>query len=131
MNAITKSSRECVETSLRLQANQVMTIKRAQGACAQCVQGSVWVTLENDPLDFVLSAGERVCIHTSGRMVIEGLELSEIAVVQTRRHALASKFIARVGEYLRAARGFIASSHQCPAQYSVDQATTYHGSFRL
>ncbi len=131
MNAITKSSRECVETSLRLQANQVMTIKRAQRTCLQCECGSVWFTLENDPLDFVLLPGERVCIHTPGRMVIEGLELSEIAVVQTRRHALVSKFIARVGEYFGAARRFIASSHQCPAQYSVDKATTYHGSFRL
>jgi hypothetical protein len=131
MNAIIKSFRECVETSLKLQVNQVVTIRRAQGACLQCVQGSVWVTLENDPLDFVLSPGERVCIHTPGRMVIEGLELSEITIAQAKRYALASKFVARLGEYVGVARRFIASSHQCPAQYSADQATTYHGSFRL
>jgi hypothetical protein len=131
MNAITKNFRECVETSLKLRVNQVVTIRRAQGACLQCVQGSVWVTLENDPLDFVLSPGERVCIHTPGRMVIEGLELSEITIAHAKRYALASKFVARLGEYFGAARRFITSSHQCPVQYSVDQVTTYHGSFRL
>ncbi len=131
MNAIIKSFRECVETSFNLQKNQVVTIRRAQGACLQCVQGSVWVTLENDPLDFVLSPGERVCIHTPGRMVIEGLETSEIAIAHTQRHMLASKLVARLGEYVSAALRFVASSHQCPAQYSANQATTYHGSFRL
>jgi Protein of unknown function (DUF2917) len=131
MNAITKNVSECIETPLTLTANQFVTIKRAQGTCLQCVQGSVWVTLENDPLDFVLSPGERVCIHSPGRMVIEGLEPSEIAIVHTRRHALAHKFVARLGEYFRSALRFIANSHQCPVQYSVDQATTYHGSFRL
>jgi Protein of unknown function (DUF2917) len=131
MNAIIKNFHECVETPLTLKANQFVTIRRAQGACLQCVQGSIWVTLENDPLDFVLSPGERVCIHTPGRMVIEGLEASEIAIVHTRRHALASKLAARLGDYFRSAFRLIASSHQCPVQYSVDQATTYHGSFRL
>lgn len=135
MNAITKNADECVETPLSLNVNQLITIKRAQGVCLQCVHGSVWVTLENDPLDFVLSPGERVCIRTPGRMVIEGLEPSEIAIVHThtnkKRHALASKFIARLGEYFGAARRFITSSHQCPVQYSVNQTTTYYGSFRL
>jgi Protein of unknown function (DUF2917) len=131
MNAITKNVGECVETPMILKANQFVTVKRAQGACLQCVQGSVWVTLENDPLDFVLSPGERVCIHTPGRMVIEGLEPSEIAIVHTKRHALASKLVARLGEYFSAALRYVASSHQCPVPYSVDQATTYHGSFRL
>jgi Protein of unknown function (DUF2917) len=131
MNAIIKNFHECVETPLMLKANQFVTIKRAQGACLQCVQGSVWVTLENDPLDFVLSPGERVCIHTPGRMVIEGLEASEIAIVHTKRHALASKLAARLGDYFRSAFRLVVSSHQCPVQYSVDQATTYHGSFRL
>ena len=131
MNAIIKNVDECVETPLTLKANQFVTIKRAQGTCLQCVQGSVWVTLENDPLDFVLSPGERVCIRTPGRMVIEGLELSAIAIVHTKPHALADKFVARLGEYFRSALRFVARSHQCPMQYSVDQATAYHGSFRL
>jgi len=131
MNAITKNVGECIETPLTLKANQFVTIKGAQGTCLQCVQGSVWVTLENDPLDFVLSPGERVCIRTPGRMVIEGLELSEIAILHTRRNSLASKFVTRLGNYVQSAFRFIASSHKCPVQYSVDQASTYHGSFRL
>ena len=131
MNAITKNVGECIETPLTLKANQLITIKRAQGTCLQCVQGSVWVTLENDPLDFVLSPGERVCIRTPGRMVIEGLELSEIAIAHTRRNSLASKFIARLGDYFQSTLHSITNSRQCPVQYSVDPATTYHGSFRL
>ncbi len=131
MNTITKNVGECIETPLTLKANQFVTIKRAQGTCLQCVQGSVWVTLENDPLDFVLSPGERVCIRTPGRMVIEGLELSEIAIVHARTNSLASKFIARLGDYFQSALRSITNSHQCPVQYSVDPATTYHGSFRL
>lgn len=131
MNAITKNVGEYIETALTFKANQFVTIKRAQGACLQCVHGSVWVTLENDPLDFVLSPGERVCIHSPGSMVIEGLEPSEIAIIQPGRHSLANRLIARLGHYLDAALRFIASSHQCPAQYSEDQATIYHGSFRL
>ena len=131
MQVVTKNAGESVETPLTLKANQLVTFKRAQGTCLECMQGSVWVTLENDPLDFVLSPGERVCIHTPGRMVIEGLELSKIAIAPTRRHSLARKLVARLGHCIQSAFRFITNSNQCPVQHSVDPATTYHGSFRL
>jgi Protein of unknown function (DUF2917) len=131
MNAIIKSFRECVETSLKLQANQVVTIRRAQGACLQCVRGSVWVTLENDPLDFVLSPGERVCINAPGRMVIEGLEPSEIALHHRQKRAYFSQFYARAVACLGAVVRGLVSSHRCPTRTAFEKVSSYHGSFRL
>ena len=131
MNAITKSFRKCAETLLKLQANQVVTIKRAQGACLQCVRGSVWITLENDPLDFVLSMGERVCIHSPGRMVIEGLELSEVALTHKQKRTCFSQFYMRAVAYLRAAVRGLVSSHRCPTRTAFEKVPPYHGSFRL
>ncbi len=138
MNAITKSFRECTEI-LKLYARQVRTIKRAQGTCVQCVGGSVWVTLENNPLDFVLSPGERVCINVPGRMVVEGLELSEVKITQA--HPATSRTLARLLANMASiprAWGLLAAlfhnltrSHRCPIKYAVDSVTTYHGSFRL
>jgi Protein of unknown function (DUF2917) len=131
MNAITTSFRECAETLLQLKANQAVTIKRAHGACVQCVRGSVWITLENDPLDFVLSTGERVCINVPGRMVIEGLEPSEIAVSQAKKTAYISQFYARAVGYLNALFHWLVRSHQCPSRTAFEKVSSYHGSFRL
>jgi hypothetical protein len=38
----------------------------------RCTSGHLWVTLENDPIDFVLNPGECLYIAGRGRVVIGG-----------------------------------------------------------
>ena len=60
MEFFTRSLLPLVPTAYRLAVNEPLTFAHAQGACVQCVQGSVWVTFANEPLDTVLNAGERI-----------------------------------------------------------------------
>jgi Protein of unknown function (DUF2917) len=130
MNAMTLKSAECRETSLTLMKNQFTSIKRAQGACLQCVRGSVWITLENDPLDMVLFAGERVCINVPGRMVIEGLEASEVMLAQPEFHATLREHLQKIAANVSGALHRLTMSRQYLPLHSKDQFTTSYGNFR-
>jgi hypothetical protein len=130
MSAMTLKSVKCRETPITLLKNQFTSIKRAQGVCLQCVRGSVWVTLANDPLDLVLSAGERVCINVPGRMVIEGLEASEIILVQPEFHAGLRDQLRNVAATVSSALHRLTMSRQYLPLHSKDQFTTSYGNFR-
>ena len=38
----------------------------------RCTSGHLWVTLENDRVDFVLGPGDRLCVTGRGKVVIGG-----------------------------------------------------------
>jgi Protein of unknown function (DUF2917) len=130
MSASIFKSAECRETPVMLEKNQFTSIKRAQGVCLQCVRGSVWITLANDPLDLVLSAGERVCINVPGRMVIEGLEASEIILAQPEFHAGLRDQLRNFAAHVSGALQRVTMSRQYLPLHAKDQFTTSYGNFR-
>lgn len=46
----------------------------------RCHSGTVWVSVEGDPLDHVLVSGRSVWLRGPGLLIIEGLESSRISV---------------------------------------------------
>jgi hypothetical protein len=46
--------------------------KDLSGQELRCTQGHLWVTLEGDPNDYVLSPGDRMRIQARGRVIIGG-----------------------------------------------------------
>lgn len=65
-----------------------------------CSDGSLWLTLDNDPRDFVLERGEKVRVEANqrvlayafGEAVMEVREVSEPHPVAARRPPIAARF---------------------------------------
>ncbi len=141
------------DAPLTLLAHEFVAIKRGQGTCLQCLRGSVWVTLENDPLDMILKSGDRVCIKVSGSVVIEGLEQSQLLLTPTSSPTSSistftkligfcrSRWFSVRGRADRVVSYKVVSNplHACLYRYfhrtfhqqAVDAHHTYYGSFRL
>ena len=61
-------------TDLRLPQRAVFTLPQAAGVQLRCREGSLWITLDNDPRDIVLEAGESFTVPDDRRAVIYALE---------------------------------------------------------
>jgi hypothetical protein len=65
---------------ISLSKRSIFTLPDAAGVGIECRSGSVWVTLDDDPRDIVLSAGERFEGGEHRRALVSALEPSCIAV---------------------------------------------------
>jgi hypothetical protein len=65
---------------LALARQSVFTLRDAAGLEIRCREGSVWITLDNDPRDIVLEAGATFHTPEHRRALVYGLEASSIAV---------------------------------------------------
>lgn len=74
---------------LKLPKNSVFNLPDAAGIAIECEQGSLWITLDDDPRDIVLVPGERFASSEHRRALVSALEPSRIAVAMPRP-ALAS-----------------------------------------
>lgn len=54
-----------------------------------CHEGSVWVSLEGDPLDHVLTAGQSAWLQGPGLVIAEAMDKSQISIQVTRERARA------------------------------------------
>jgi Protein of unknown function (DUF2917) len=52
--------------------SKTATFAHLQGQAIRCDVGYIWVTLENDPEDYILFPGESLLVPTSGKVVIGG-----------------------------------------------------------
>ena len=73
---------------LSLAKRTIFTLPDAAGVGIECRSGTVWVTLDNDPRDVVLEAGERFEGDSHRRMLVSALEPSCITVSGSRPAAL-------------------------------------------
>jgi Protein of unknown function (DUF2917) len=83
MNAVTHTCQ------LRLEARALYEIPDAAGVPIACGAGSVWITLDHDPRDIVLEAGDRFCATEHRRALVYAfstaqLELGQPAATTTR-----------------------------------------------
>lgn len=65
---------------VNLSKRSILTLPDAAGVGIECRSGSVWLTLDDDPRDIVLSAGERFTGGEHRRALVSALEPSCIAV---------------------------------------------------
>ena len=73
---------------LSLAKRTIFTLPDAAGVGIACRSGTVWITLDNDPRDVVLEAGERFEGNQHRRMLVSALEHSCITVSGSRPAAL-------------------------------------------
>ena len=70
---------ELQSAGLTLARGKALVVREGAGSTLQVLQGSVWVTEENNPRDFVLQPGQRLRLAGSGLAIIEAF--SDAALV--------------------------------------------------
>jgi hypothetical protein len=70
---------------LAIGARRGLRLKAARGATLRAVQGTLWVTIDNDPRDIVLDPGESFVVDSNRSLVV--MPLGECATVDVRSAA--------------------------------------------
>jgi hypothetical protein len=65
---------------LELPRHAIFTVADVAGVGIECQSGCVWLTLDDDPRDLVLEAGERFVGDIHRRVLVSAFEASRIAV---------------------------------------------------
>ena len=68
-------------TELRLAPRAVHRMADAAGVTITCREGSVWITVDNDPRDIVLEAGGSFTASDHARALIYALEPSTVSTL--------------------------------------------------
>lgn len=66
---------------IELDAQNVLALRDGQGGSVLCLEGTVWITQENDPADVVLEPGESLELTRKGSAVVQAMADSRIAVL--------------------------------------------------
>lgn len=72
---------ELSQDGLCLKPNQFLKVRGGAGYAIVCHAGSVWVTQEGDPRDFLLRAGESVVLERNTVALVQAFEQSAVGVV--------------------------------------------------
>lgn len=56
-----------------------LTLRR-DASVLRCETGRLWVTLESEPRDFVVRAGETLVVHGPGRLVVLAVDAARFAL---------------------------------------------------
>ena len=83
---------------LALAARRGLRLKDARGAKLRAVQGTLWVTIDNDLRDIVLDPGESFVVDSNSPLIV--MPLGDCATVDVKSAAPLDR--PRVGSWLRA-----------------------------
>ena len=64
-----------------LSAGELVRLDGARGTTLRVTRGRLWITLENDPRDIVLAAGDSYTIDRGGLTLIEAQDVSAVCVM--------------------------------------------------
>ena len=65
-----------------LAKNSTIAILQPQDAVVECLEGCVWITLDEDIRDVIIEAGELFCADRNSRALVHALETSRVRVVR-------------------------------------------------
>ena len=61
--------------------NKILEVKRAFGVTIECLEGSVWITLDGDSRDVVLSTGQTFVVDRDWRTLVQALDAARVRLV--------------------------------------------------
>ena len=67
---------------IQLAADGPLALRGARNAELECVEGAVWLTLEGEPQDYLLAAGERMRLARGGLALVEGNPVGAIRLIR-------------------------------------------------
>lgn len=75
---------ELIQDGLCMKRKQLLKVRGGRGHTIVCHSGSVWVTLDRDPRDIILGAGDSLALERDGLALVQALEQSAISVAPAR-----------------------------------------------
>ena len=66
------SAKRAAHMAGALANNEVVTLRNVGGRTLRCTSGSLWVTIEGDSKDYLLTANQAVAIPNLGKVVVSG-----------------------------------------------------------
>jgi len=78
-----------------LARNEIVRLDGARGTTLRVTSGGLWITLENDKRDIVLTAGDSYTIDRGGLTLVEAQDQSTVCVLASRRVAETLPFAGR------------------------------------
>lgn len=67
---------------IRVAGSEVLSLRGFRGALLECSEGALWLTVQGQPGDFLLTAGKQLRIASNGLVVIEGLPAGNIRQIR-------------------------------------------------
>jgi len=78
-----------------LAARGLARLSDAQATRIVCETGTVWITIDNDPRDIVLSSGESFVVDRRAGVLMYALEDTSLRIVEPGAHAAAGAPVPR------------------------------------
>jgi hypothetical protein len=100
-----------------LAARRMLSLRGAAGTRVRCTRGRGWITVEGDPADYWLGAGEEFQIRAATRVVIEAEPCSELVVTPPRAEST---------PYASPRQGALASEHGALQEAIVNTLLQQH-----
>ena len=80
------SQRFAVVTGTRRAVHEIakcetVAISQPHGVMIECLEGSVWLTLDHDPRDVVLDAGQSFQVDSKQRLLVHGLDDARVRIL--------------------------------------------------
>ncbi|NMG74400.1 DUF2917 domain-containing protein [Aromatoleum diolicum] len=66
---------------IQLDALKPLAIRDARGVRLECTAGRVWLTVQGQPGDFYLAAGDGLCLASNGLALVEGMPRGSVRLV--------------------------------------------------
>jgi hypothetical protein len=63
-----------------LKAGTMLAVPQPRGQRIECLRGSLWLTHDGDPKDIVLAAGDSYTVDRDARLLVYGLDASELRI---------------------------------------------------
>jgi hypothetical protein len=63
-------TRHFVDSSVRLNAGELLDIDNGEGFTVECLEGAIWITQSNDPRDIVLEARQSFVLDKPGLTLV-------------------------------------------------------------
>ncbi|MGB4118157.1 MAG: DUF2917 domain-containing protein [Polaromonas sp.] len=61
--------------------DKILEIKHALGVTIECLDGSVWITLDGNMRDVILNAGQSFCVDRMQRTLIQALTTARVRLI--------------------------------------------------
>jgi len=94
---------------IQLTAGRPLALRGARNVELECIEGAVWLTLEGEPADYLLAAGERKRIARGGLVLVEGnpagvIRLAGTASAAVRGAGAIRRFVDGLAQWPRIAK---------------------------
>jgi hypothetical protein len=98
-----------------LALRQQVLLDDARGTTLRVARGTLWITLENDTRDIVVSDGESFTIDRPGRTIVEAQDRATVWVeIPSGVRAFAGGLVRRIARWARAASKAAANRRYAP-----------------